>query len=714
MVMTETGLFGDTWSVVVLLLGLLGVAGLSVAAWFLLIAPTLRIELWAERALAGEEHKAPDAGPLLRRRAERLGQAAARRLSSEEHRQSVFASGAMHAAAAALMVADRDSRILSVNRSMRRFLVERQDEMRALGAAIDPDRMIGARLDTLLDQLGHRPALPSEPSHLPLTIAISRGGLEIELVADAVLDAKGAHIGTVFQWHDVTRERQSAQALDAIERTQLLVEFDMSGKVVAANQTYLDAAGLSEAEALGLTDAAFPALDADEGDDSQRRWRTLRDGEMVAARVEQTSAPAGRRIFDMRFLPIVDSTKKPVRVLAMGTDVTETVGSAPRCAEDHARIADLETVVGGLGAAIKALACEDLNCSVEVPFSAEYEEIRTDLDTAVAFVRRTVAQQEASEREQGRAVLTLAAALKRLAAGDLTQTLDAPFAERYEPLRHDFNAAVENLSSTVGGVASVSGGIMEGATEVAQSNANLARRTEHQAMTLERAASALEEIAVTVAQSAEHVSEVDETVSSVLTQADLGSQTVQRAISAMAAIETSSGEIGKIIQLIDEVAFQTNLLALNAGVEAARAGDAGRGFAVVAQEVRGLAQRSAEAAREIAALISTSSVHVSDGAKLVREAGDALTGVVTAVGTISELASGLSRSSAEQSSAVNEVNDDVRRLDDVTRQNTAMVEETAAAGQSLHMNAERLLQLVSVFQLSQSQTAQEHSGTRAA
>lgn len=621
----------------------------------------------------------------------------------------------MRATAAALMVVDRDSRIVSLNRSMRRILSERQDEMRDLEAVVDPDHMVGARVGALLNQLGHHSSLPNEPSHLPLAIGVSHGGIEMEIVVGAILDDKGAHVGNVLQWYDVTRERQSAQALDAIERTQLLVEFDMSGKVVAANQAYLDAAGLSEPDALRLTDAALKKLEAEKADDGQARWRPLRDGDMVAEHVEQTTPRAGRRIFDMRFMPIMDGAKKTVRVLAMGTDVTETTELAPRrAAGDPARLADLEAVLRGLGAAIKALACENLNCRVETPLIAEYEDLRTDLDTVIEFVRRTVAQQEAGEREQGQVVQTLAAALKRLAEGDLTQTLDAPLAERYEPLRHDFNAAVVQLSSTVGGVASVSGGIMEGATEVAQSNSNLARRTEHQAMTLERAASALEEIAVTVAQSAEHVSEVDETVSSVLTQADLGSQTVQRAISAMAAIETSSGEIGKIIQLIDEVAFQTNLLALNAGVEAARAGDAGRGFAVVAQEVRGLAQRSAEAAKEITALISTSSVHVSDGAKLVREAGDALTGVVTAVGTISELASGLSRSSAEQSSALNEVNDDVRRLDDVTRQNTAMVEETAAAGQSLHMNAERLLQLVSVFQLSQSQTAQAHPGSQAA
>ena len=702
--MTASGLFDGIVPMAALLAGLLGLAGLGIAAWVLVIGPALRLGLWAERALAGEDGKAPPAGPLLRHRAERLEKAAAGRLSSEDHRRSAFASGAMRATAAALMTVDRELRILDINRAMRRFLAERQDELRDTGTEVDPDRMAGTRLDALL---GHRPALPNDPSHLPLTINLACGGLEIEIAVSAVLDGKGAHVGHVLQWSDVTRERQGAQALDAIERTQMLVEFDMNGTAVAANRAYLDATGLSEAEALRLTDAAFAAFEGRGVDDPESRRAALRDGRMVAARVEQTLPRAGRRIFDMRFMPIMDGTT-PVRVLAMGVDVTKTAEPA------RARAADLEETVEVLGAAIGALSREDLDCDIETPFSAGHEDIRTNLNTAIAFVRRTVAQQETSERDQGRVVQTLAAALKRLAAGDLTRTIDAPFAERYEPLRHDFNAAVENLSATVGGVASVSGGIMEGATEVAQSNADLARRTEHQGMTLERAASALEEIAVTVAQSAEHVSEVDETVSSVLAQADLGSQTVQRAISAMAAIETSSGEIGKIIQLIDEVAFQTNLLALNAGVEAARAGDAGRGFAVVAQEVRGLAQRSAEAAKEIAALISTSSVHVSDGAKLVREAGDALTGVVTAVGTISELASGLSRSSAEQSSALNEVNDDVRRLDDVTRQNTAMVEETAAAGQSLHLNAERLLELVAVFRLSPPQVAQERPGTRAA
>jgi methyl-accepting chemotaxis protein len=306
---------------------------------------------------------------------------------------------------------------------------------------------------------------------------------------------------------------------------------------------------------------------------------------------------------------------------------------------------------------------------------------------------------EAAGREQKAVVDVMAKGLSGLAGGDLSTRIAAQVASDYAALKNDFNAAAAGLEDAIRTISGVASQIGSGTQEIAQASNDLSRRTEQQAASLEETAAALDEIAATVRQTADGATRATSEVASARTDAERSGQVVGQAVSAMGAIEDSSRQITQIIGVIDEIAFQTNLLALNAGVEAARAGDAGRGFAVVAQEVRALAQRSAEAAKEIKTLISTSSQQVDAGVSLVGQTGEALSRIVGRVAAIDDLVRQISSSSQEQASGLAEVNTAVNHMDQVVQQNAAMVEQATAATHSLKGETAQLVSLVSRFKI---------------
>jgi methyl-accepting chemotaxis protein len=304
------------------------------------------------------------------------------------------------------------------------------------------------------------------------------------------------------------------------------------------------------------------------------------------------------------------------------------------------------------------------------------------------------------ERTREQVVSSLGHGLERLSHGDLTCRLTEAFPAQYEGLRRDYNAAMEQLEGAMENVVSAAGGMHSGSAEITMAADDLSRRTEQQAASLEETAAALDEVTATVRRSAEGAGRARDVATTAQGEAERSGEVVRRATAAMSAIEQSSNQISQIIGIIEEIAFQTNLLALNAGVEAARAGDAGRGFAVVASEVRALAQRSADAAKEIKTLISASSRQVDDGVGLVGETGEALQRIMTTVAEMNGLVSEIAASAREQATALHEVNTAINQMDQVTQQNAAMVEETTAASHNLVREAEGLKAMVGRFQLS--------------
>ncbi|PSJ37161.1 methyl-accepting chemotaxis protein [Sphingomonas deserti] len=336
-----------------------------------------------------------------------------------------------------------------------------------------------------------------------------------------------------------------------------------------------------------------------------------------------------------------------------------------------------------------------------VPNTDQQDEIG-DISRAVDTFRSSVVEKErvrAAEAAavQQRVTTALAEGLSALAGGDLTYSLDTAFPPEFEKLRTDFNAAVSELQDAMSTIARATANIQGGSGEISQASDDLSRRTEQQAASLEETAAAMTEITATVQNSASGANEANKLVRATQADAQESSKVVGDAVSAMAEIEKSSQEITKIIEVIDKIAFQTNLLALNASVEAAHAGEAGRAFAVVANEVRALAQRSADAAQEIGTLISNSSKQVEGGVTLVGEAGKALGRIIGSVDEVSGLVSQIAMAADQQSSALAQVNTAITEMDKVTQQNAAMVEESNAAARSLSDEATGLARLVGRF-----------------
>ena len=286
-----------------------------------------------------------------------------------------------------------------------------------------------------------------------------------------------------------------------------------------------------------------------------------------------------------------------------------------------------------------------------------------------------------------------------VAEGNLTSDVDAAGSDEVSQLLRALRRMNEGLVTIVSRVRNSSDSIATGSSQIAAGNTDLSQRTEEQASNLQQTAASMEELTATVKQNADTARAATQIASSATAAAAEGGRVVGQVVSTMEEISSSSRKIVDIIGVIDGIAFQTNILALNAAVEAARAGEQGRGFAVVASEVRSLAQRSAEAAKEIKSLIGTSVQKVESGTHLVDEAGKSMAEIVTQVSRVNDLIGEISSASMEQSTGIGQIGDAVNQLDQVTQQNAALVEESAAAAESLKVQAAQLAQVVSVFRL---------------
>ncbi|XQA74333.1 methyl-accepting chemotaxis protein [Xanthomonas sacchari] len=302
----------------------------------------------------------------------------------------------------------------------------------------------------------------------------------------------------------------------------------------------------------------------------------------------------------------------------------------------------------------------------------------------------------------------LSALLQSIAAGDLTARMHGQFQGVFATMRDDANATAEQLAAIVARIQTAAVSINGAASEIAAGNDDLSRRTEQQAASLEETAASMEELTSTVKQNAEHARQANQLATGAATVASQGGAVVGQVVETMSGIEASSKKIADIISVIDGIAFQTNILALNAAVEAARAGEQGRGFAVVASEVRTLAQRSANAAKEIKGLIDDSVGRVAQGSALVDQAGKTMQEIVTSVQRVTDIMGEIAAASQEQSAGIEQVNQTVTQMDETTQQNAALVEEATAAARSMEEQAGQLSQAVAVFKIEASSAPLGH------
>jgi len=447
-------------------------------------------------------------------------------------------------------------------------------------------------------------------------------------------------IGFIAEIRDDSERQRNAAVLEALDASQMRAELDRDLKVLSANTAFLHAAGHGPES--GGSGAASPVgrplsslLKPEATGMAEVTARLRTDGRVDIA---GTFGPRARRIDGMA-AAIRDADGLVTGYVLLARDVTEA----------HARAEDART---------------------------------------------READQAAKQRE---VVDALSTTLAALSTGDLTARVTTTLAPEYDRLRTDLDSVAASLAEAVGSVAEAAARIGAEVDEIASAADDLAHRTEHEAATLAETAGRLTDLTRSVAETASSSDAARGTVERTRDVADRSAGVVRRAVEAMGEIEQSSHQISRITDLIHDIAFQTNLLALNAGVEAARAGDAGRGFAVVASEVRALAQRSSDAAREIAGLIGASKAQVSAGVSLVGEAGGSLESIAGSINEVAALVQSIADAALHQSRALSDVSGAVSRLDQATQHNTAMFEHTSAATQALRGSTAGLQQAIARF-----------------
>ncbi|MGE7369655.1 methyl-accepting chemotaxis protein [Neorhizobium sp. NPDC001467] len=534
------------------------------------------------------------------------------------------------------------------------------------------------------------------------------------------------------------------QVVDALSRSQAIIEFDLRGNILYANENFCRALGYRLEEIKGQHHRLFCDPDYAASAEYRQFWSNLGAGRFDAGEYKRLTKTGEEIWIQASYNPVL-SGGKPIKVVKIASDITAAKAKATEDAAKLLAISHSQAVIEftpqgeilnandnfcqGLGYALaeiqgrhhrmfcdpayaaspayavfwQRLAAGDFIADEFVRFGkggkeiwiqAAYNPIRNlkgEVYKVVKFATDVTPRMSA--------ISSLGNGLKALADGDLEQRLDMTFVPSMEATRRDFNEVVAKLRAAMQTVAENAVGIAASSGEIAVASDDLARRTEQQAASLEQTAAALEEITITVADSSHRADEAGRLVTLTKGHAEQSGQIVRDAIAAMDQIAKSSGEITSIISVIDEIAFQTNLLALNAGVEAARAGEAGKGFAVVAQEVRELAQRSATAAKEIKTLINASSSYVSNGVHLVGQTGSALGEIVDQVAAIHTNVAAIVEASREQSASLKEINQAVNIMDQATQKNAAMVEETTAASHSLSSEADNLRLLLQQFRI---------------
>jgi methyl-accepting chemotaxis protein len=542
--------------------------------------------------------------------------------------------------------------------------------------------------------------------------------------------------------------------MDALNKSQAIIEFELDGTIITANENFCKALGYTLSEIVGKHHSLFVDPAEVASSDYKAFWSALAQG-IYDQRQYKRIAKGGKAIWIEASYNPIQKGGKPFKVVKVATDISD---QKMRSAEDAGKLDAIGRVqatieftpqgevitanenflttlgyrLGEIQGKHHSMFCDSAYVASEA-YRQFWARLASGEFVADEFVRigkggRRVSIQasynpifdmtgkvykvvkyatDVSARVTN--VDQLALALKSLSEGDLTQAIETPFLPALEQLRQDFNQTADTLRGTMKAISENAGAIAAASQQIQSASNDLSRRTEQQAASVEETAAALEEITTTVVDSSRQAQEAGTLVRKTRENAEQSGKVVAEAVDAMGRIETSASEIANIIGVIDEIAFQTNLLALNAGVEAARAGEAGKGFAVVAQEVRELAQRSAKAAKEIKALITASNQHVKSGVALVGDTGKALKTIVEQVLQVDGNVIAIVEAAREQSTGLKEINTAVNTMDQGTQQNAAMVEQTTAAAHSLAREAEQLFSQLSQFNIGAA--AARHRGT---
>ena len=548
--------------------------------------------------------------------------------------------------------------------------------------------------------------------------------------------------------------------LDALTRSQAIIEFDLHGNILFANDNFLNALGYSLEEVQGKHHSIFVDNKYRNSRDYKEFWTKLNNGEFQSGEFCRYSKDGEAVWIEASYNPIFDANNKPFKVVKFATDITEKKKQNSDYESQLDAISKSQAVISfeldgtilsandnflnALGYSLGEVEGKHHSLFVDSEYKkseeyrnfwrslangehfigryprvhksgkiiwiqANYSPIRDPSGTpykVVKFATDITAEVEAEQQLQ-LTVSQVNAAIDAAVNNDLTQRIETEDkSDMMLSISQGVNSLLDTMTEIIINIKNASDAVYTGAREISNGNTDLSNRTEQQASSLEETASSMEELTGTVRQNADSAKQANTLASNAVTIAIDGGHLIEDVVKTMASINESSQKIADIIGMIDGIAFQTNILALNAAVEAARAGEQGRGFAVVASEVRTLAQRSANAAKDIKDLISESATKINNGNDLVNKSGNTMREVVSAIKQVNDIMAEIASASAEQSSGLDEIGKAVSQMDEMTQQNAALVEEAAAASESLLGQADQLTMNVNKFILNDDNQSQ--------
>jgi len=578
---------------------------------------------------------------------------------------------------------------------------------------------------------------------------LGKGGKEIWIQAsyNPIFDEEGKPCKVVKFATDITSQKlQNADfqgQIEAIGKSQAVIEFTPDGKILQANNNFLEALGYTLDEVQGKHHSIFVESSYKNSPVYAQFWEELKQGNYASGEFKRIAKDGSEIWIQASYNPILDLSGHCFKVVKYATDITqqklknadfqgqiEAIGKSQAVIEftpEGNIIQANDNFLNALGYSMDELKGKHHSLFVERSYqdSVEYKEFWRNLAAgkfdAGEYKRIGKGGEEVwiqasynpimdaagkpfkvvkyATNITGRkfAVSQISESLLALSQGDLSNTIDVPLEGEFEILKEAMNTTIKHFSDMVSQIRTSADFVSSSANEIQTGTTDLSQRTESQASSLEETSSSVEQLTQTVNQNAESSNSAVSLAEEASKKAVEGGEAVNKAIKAMKDIEGASNKISDIISVIDEIAFQTNLLALNAAVEAARAGEQGRGFAVVAAEVRNLAQRSAGAAKEIKGLINDSVQKVSEGTQLVDNSGETLTLIIESIESVQALISSINSASQEQATGINHVNTAVSEMDTMTQQNAALVEETSAVSASMNTEARKLQELMRFF-----------------